>query len=274
MSRFNATREDFFAPVEVLPLSQIAPGFTTNSQNANVVLVNTPEGEKKVVGHVSDRYGVTCNSKVIAPFEDWMKSQGLEYTARFLHNEHRQFHVDFVIENAGVAEINGVDSLKPRIRINTSYDGTVKHSVCFGSYRLICSNGMMGVGYDNVIKIKHTKGKVGKVAADRVSDMFGQFLEGFQVQTEVYAPLYDRKIDNLEEAAESIANISKFPVRMVEGAVHIAQMEAAQLGQDVTAWLLMQGFNYQLNHAEAKVEEKVRMELDVAVQRAVLTTYA
>lgn len=69
------------------------------------------------------------------------------------------------------------DIVKPMINIVQSFDGSKSYHIFFSMLRLICTNGMMGIGKESIMNIRHTKSMPDRVklAETAMTNALGYF---------------------------------------------------------------------------------------------------
>jgi len=202
------------------------------------------------------------NRELILPVYEKMKSifgeTGFKTEARSYDD--KRFYVRFTIEDSLHTVLTG-DKICPEVVIRNSYDGTVKQMVGMGYVRQICANGLMAFTSDVTVSVKHSK----KFGAIHLEPIFKK-LENMEVKLDQFKRLSDRIVtpEELAKITEEIRTKPgiKYPKKMIDSAVLTAKKERYQLGSQLSAWLVYNGFNYPLNHYATKLlpEEVSRID--------------
>lgn len=257
-----------YLPVEKVPSGTISPGYEFPTGINNAIVVNLPDGTKKVVNYVSDIYHLVKNQDVIPPFlQEIQKFWKVETLVR--HVGYSQFFVDFILKNDDLKiKILKDDLIFPRIRLGNSYDSKVKYNFAIGFLRQICGNGMT-VPYGPEFKIKklHTPSLSDLTSFEAVMEMTSNFLKTTDTISEVYYELANHKVKSVETRIDDVFDETGFPASLREDVLERAKIEMSQLKlTQANDWLVYNAFNYQLNHSEdvnIKEIKKEQIDLDV-----------
>lgn len=249
----------------LFPVKKVeVPGLSL-SHCAYDVIVDTPKGDLRV-NSCSKGYSLVPLEELLIPFEEKMDAS-FNYDVIYRHKDHSQFFIDYIIDHPLTF---GEDTIKPKIRVNHSYTGTLKFTFLFGAYRLICSNGLI-IAEEEITRIirKHTLNFDGEATGLR---MIGAIQSGLakwpemQKQVEV---LSDMPVGNFTKTFKKIATKVDFPTSLSSQVRERMLYEVGRLGTDNNLWLLYNSMNYQLNHNDTslRMQETNRQKVDMKLNK-------
>jgi len=175
---------------------------------------------KDILGVVGTNYQIIQNNIAFATFDTLCKDYNMNFNNSYLINHGATVIVEGTLN--GKITIRKGDEVLRKIRISNSFDGTSGFSVDFYSYRLICSNGLMGVARDRKASIRHTLNAEARIMqAMTILARSTQYFESFEHNCQILAQkMMDTKMvnafldgmfsekettrtDNIKEAVES-----------------------------------------------------------------------
>lgn len=231
------------------------------------IITQTKQGPM-VVNACSKNYELIPNKELIMPVYNRIAT---EHDIKLVVRQfgHSKFYVDFIFLDSK-ASVMKKDTIYPRVRLNNSYDGSVKYSYDYGFYRLVCENGLMvpekGAEYRQM-KLMHTPRAGDGRALELTLESVESFLGDWKKLLKQYDPLLERKL-KMDEALKRMEEIREegiFPARSMELATGQLQKEA-NLGLPVTDFLLYNAMNYALHsnpnssmktHKADKIDRKI-----------------
>lgn len=255
----NELKEAILFDVELFNAKDVLPQFQHQVDNSKILIDTTND---RILNYCSPQYHLEPNSEFIIPmYNELSKLYDVDIEYRVESNA--RFFVDFKIMNRDIEILKG-DKLNPVISFQNSYNNSLKRQYGLYYWRQICTNGMMGFVKEFESSRKH-------------SGFFGvnfeaihEILNPDRLKSEKFNLLTDRRLNRVEAQSiiDRIGNSSKvqFPKRLIEGVLPKAEEEAKELGQSsLNNWLLYNGFNFQLNHADIKLAYDTRVKVDKAV---------
>jgi hypothetical protein len=156
----------------------------------------------------------------------------------------------------------------PRVRMNNSYDGSVKYSFSFGFYRLVCSNGLsvpiQGLESRD-FKLRHTPG-TGSMALQKTMDAIDIFVEKAPEVIKAYNPLvkktlsWEAALKRIEEVIED----TPFPKKKAEDVIRRLEKEK-EMGFIVNDFLIYNALNHTLYQGESRMKTHKQDKVDAKV---------
>lgn len=255
-------------PVEKVKSEELFPGYEFTPQQAYTVVVKE-RNKKLIVNHCSKQYHLVPNAEIIKPLAKIFSEDTIEIVGTERFGSRFSFDILFKEDTINVGT---KDPIIPRLRINNSYDGRVKYSFILGFYRMICSNGMVipaeGFEEHNVeIKMRHTPSLGEYVEEELLTGMIQDFKSGIKNFSKPYVELQKKKVKSLEDIVQDVIDSTKFPSRRGEEVMErIVEEQGQTHTKQLNAWLVYNGFNYQLNHSEdIKMDEHKKERIDQQV---------
>jgi hypothetical protein len=264
---FDQLKALFFG-VEKVPNENLFkdPEITFNSNLTHSIVVQTAKGPK-IVKSCSKGYGLMSNEELMSPIIERLEGK-YNVEAKVTQFNHSKFYTDFIIKDKEIPIIKK-DMIFPRIRMNNSYDGSVKYQFSFGFYRLVCENGMTapvtGMQSNN-IKLRHTPGNsVG--AMDKTMKAIEVFLEQAPEIAKGYQDLAKTKL-NWEKAMELVEKVleeTKFPKKAKDEAIARLTLEHGTMDLPLSEYLVYNALNYALykSSSNMKTHKKDRIDMQV-----------
>jgi hypothetical protein len=246
-------------------VSQVPFHLPNGSQTRFLANVRDDNGE--VLGCVSDRYEVLQNSDMLGASEDLFKAEGFSNFKRktVCTNGGARIRAIYDFPDHGFKLSNGND-LTFRLKVQNSFDGSLRASFQVGLVRLVCTNGLAlpvaAVGMSR----KHTQ----HLDPNGLREAFARSINAFKES----APLFNRMIETRltqEEGNSILLNFEKSKVmseRMREGIQ--AVWERPTYAEDSTR-NLFNLYNATTQHLTHSVEGK-RFELAERVNTGVLNS--
>lgn len=197
MSNNSDSLSRLFAPVSKVELSSILPGKSFPRANDHAIL----DQNGNILSFCSSSYNLRENSTLYKPLEGLMKEQKIPFDRKIKVVDNTKFYVDYIIRDR-VKSLT-VNDILPKFSIWNSYDGTLKTTIKFGFYRVVCSNGLTRpVGSTVNIASKHRKAVKAEDGMDlslatnnNILDSVKLFLTEVKQDMEVYEQLNQIKAD-------------------------------------------------------------------------------
>lgn len=238
------------------------------SPHLDHLIITHPSSGPLIVNACSKNYELIPNKDLIMPVYNRIATEhDIKLVVRQFGNA--KFYVDFIFMDSK-ASVMKKDTIYPRVRLNNSYDGSVKYSYDYGFYRLVCSNGLMvpekGTEYRQM-KLMHTPKAGDGRALELTLESVEKFLGDWKKLLSQYDPLLEKrmKMDEALKRMEEIREEGIFPARSMEIAIGQLQKEV-NLGLPINDFLLYNALNYALHnnpnsnmktHKADKIDRKI-----------------
>lgn len=242
--------------VELFDAKDVLPGYKHQNDNSKILIDTSND---RILNYCSPQYTLERNSEFIIPMYNEL-SKFYEVDIEYRIENNARFFVDFKIANRDIEIIKG-DKVNPVVSFQNSYNNSLKRSYGLYYYRQVCTNGMMGFLAEFEESRKHS----GNFNVD--FDLIHNHLNPNRLHNEKFAILTDRQLSR-QEAEKIVKTVEdnpkfSFPKRLLSDVITQAKKEAEQLGEkNLSSWLLYNGFNYQLNHADIKLAYDTRVKID------------
>lgn len=223
----------------------------------------------KVLSNCSGNYSLVENDQLIEPIVELAQSVLGEVQITAKSYDNRRFYVD-IVGDRKLYEVTKNDKICPLISIKNSYDGTVKQGYSLSYYRQICSNGMKGFAKEYSTESKHSKDK------DILADLHKLERDLMNVKSKLdeFKRMADRQMtpDELDTLLEDFktSHSIQYPKRLLETVPEIIGKEQEILKTPLNAWLVYNGFNNALMHAETKMLPEDKEKIDRRVLNHIL----
>jgi hypothetical protein len=274
---------DVFVNAAMLPFEKVCD-YPSKQGMENVILSNG-----KIVNIVSDSYGFINNEDLFKGFENILNIEGINFEVQYKNVNDCQFIGDYFLEGEQKVGSNykGSDIIKPKIRLQNSYDGKLLLSGYFGFFRQVCSNGLHVHKNELAFKIRRTKEQV-QIVFPRMSQMLEDYRNNEMIKIHTsFEELANIKLNaNIEDAVKDIADnlkIFKFeksdknpePSKQSQFVIDTIIKESNHFQTEPTAWLLYNAFNEWIyNDNYNSKDEGTRKNLDVKLFEYVENVYA
>lgn len=185
-----------------------------------------------------------------------------------LNEDDCRFSVDFVINNKEV-KVADKDILKLMVKARNSYDGTQRASIEFLAFRQVCSNGLCAWTTYNAPGINKNVLKHNTNTAQLVQGL-GHSLEALNIEVDKFKAFTDRMVTGAEmdvvlKTLQEFKGTVSFPKRIISEVPAKISQEMKDLGtQNLSAWLLYNGFNYFLSHDKRiNLKDNIKSQIDI-----------
>ena len=243
---FSTTKESLNSilfDVEKVENPAIAQGYNTLSTEQFAVIGQTGENEETILNYCSDRYSLVKNSEIYPELEKLlsMHPKTKDFNRHVTNRNNVNFMVRYTFPTLET-KINKNDSIMAGFDVWNSYDGKRNFGGSIFEYRLICSNGMMGMA--QLLKISNRHTEVVKEAVERMFIEAVSAIEAFEMQSAKYELLAQNKQQaQWEERLTTIAEKSGI-VKFHEEAKAIVRAEAKELyNGEVNDFLIYNALN-------------------------------
>lgn len=232
------------------------------------VIVAEYEGVPKVVNQCGKDYELVANKDLFTPMVKSLQDEYPDMNVKIKgFNSPSKFYVDFIIQGHPLAMGGKLkkDDVFPRIRVNNSYDGSVKFGYDMGFHRITCDNGASVPIKDarTFGNFMHTPG-IGtgseeeiQKAVTKLMDTTQEFLSMAATLIKGYDPLKENTHKNLQAGISRIAEVVEditYPKKAVEIAAAQLEKEITQ-GFELNDWLVYNAMNYALyNNPDSRME--------------------
>lgn len=263
----NTNHDLAFLPVEKVLLTDLLPGFKTNSYNSHLIIVDG----NRIVNSCSDRYTLLPNRDIIEPLMDLLKANlpdgDIKLTSKVYQDAIFNFHLTINSHPIEMGKKYNMDTLYPSITIDNSYNGKRKLSYLFSIMRKVCTNGMMiPVELFPAATFMHTP-EEGEIATSKVMELFTTFMENLGIFIEPFEELRATPVFNIHHRVDEVIEATKFPVSLRDDVIERISLERHQLNLPLTQWVVYNGFNYLLNHSEnIEMAPYKRQRIDSEIQ--------
>lgn len=248
-------------------VTQVPFHLPTGEQTRFLANVRTDNGE--VLGCVSDRYEILQNSDMLGASEDLFKSNGFANFKRktVCTNGGARIRAIYDFPDHGFKLANG-NELTFRLKVQNSFDGSLRASFQVGLVRLICTNGLAVP----VAAVGMTRKHTASLDASVLAGAFERSITAFKES----APLFNRMIESRMTQAQGnsiLLGLEKSKVmseRMREGVQAIWERPTYSEDSDRNLFNLYNSVTQHLTHS---VEAK-RFELAERVNTGTLTAFS
>ena len=244
-----------FFPVEKDKSSYLFKGFQFARGISHTIY---RPGIFKVLNHCSGDYCLNSNESLIMPvYEQMIKRYGENaITVKVRNIEDKKFYVSLII-NTTLHKVQAGDMVNPTVEIQNSYDGSLRSRVAMGYNRVICTNGMMAFTKEMQVMKKHVSGEI---QIGNLSPFFGKI----DNQIANFTKLTDRRLTpkEMKLLMDRIKTHTSFPKGLLKEVPETIAREQQRLDVPLNLWMLYNGFNYQLNHADTKKPPEFRGKID------------
>lgn len=226
----SETLKKLFAPVSKVELGSILPGKKFPRANDHAIL----DEHGNILSFCSSTYNLRENETLYKPLEKMMKEQKIPFDRKISIVDGTKFYVDYIIRDR-VKSLT-VNDILPKFSVWNSYDGTLKTTLKFGFYRVVCSNGLTRpVGNTVNISKKHRKAAAAEDGMDlsiasnsEIINSVQLFLSEVKQDMEVYEQMNQVKADvsKILQVSEKL----KFSKNILETAVERFNMETSTKG--------------------------------------------
>jgi hypothetical protein len=246
----------------------------------NVILSNG-----KIVNIVSDSYGFINNEDLFKGFENILNIEGINFEVQYKNVNDCQFIGDYFLEGEQKVGSNykGSDIIKPKIRLQNSYDGKLLLSGYFGFFRQVCSNGLHTHKNELAFKIKRTQNNL-LATPDKLVQMLDEYRNNTMIEIKsIFDELSKVELTDLNKAVRELsekvdiltfANKKDIPTEKAVAVIDTIRRESNELKTKPNAWLLYNAFNELLYNDELNFKnEGMRKDLDMKLFAEVQGSY-
>lgn len=266
MSNLKKDLKPIFFPVEKVDASTVMVSDLTFNPQLTHFIVTEQKGVRTVVNACSKNYHLISNEELMTPLVERLEKE-YKVEARVTQTKNARFYVDFIIKDLAL-EVIKKDMIFPRIRMNNSYDGSVRYSFYFGFFRLVCLNGMTAPVKElssGDFKLRHTPG-TGGTALERTMESIEIFLDDAPKIIKGYQDLAKGKLtmDACMERIQEVIDNTKFPQKKMEKVLERLNIEK-ELGLPLNDFIVYNAFNHALYNdgSKAKMHKKDRLDQQI-----------
>jgi hypothetical protein len=260
---YKALKGIFFPVKKVAAYNYLREGVKSLPHLNHLIIAETPTGPL-IVNACSENYELISNEKLITPIVDGLEKHH-DLKIKLTSFSHSKFYVDFAVQDKKMKVLEK-DTILPRIRLNNSYDGSIRYSFEYGFYRVVCSNGL-SVPEGDVVKENFMHTPSAGQAVEKTMKSIEQFIEDAQELVQGFKPLTKKNysITEATQRMEEVAEEVGYPKKSVEDAVARLQVEMNS-GFKVNDYLVYNAMNYALynkpdskmkTHKQDKVDHKI-----------------
>lgn len=219
----------------------------------------------------SQDYGLISNQALILPIWDAIAQDWPDINCRVSMYDYAQFYIDIWFEGRPLRGASKKDALFPRLRINNSYNGSVKFSFDLGLWRLICGNGATAPVPESTksgIFMHTSQLKEDGSAAELVMEKMTSFMKDAKKIVRGYDPLIEHTLSE-GAAVDRILEVQQntdYPKKLTELAMERLSWEANELKQPINDYLVYNAMNYALfntNESSLPTHKKDKKDQEV-----------
>ncbi len=260
-----------FVRAAMLPFKDVAE-YPSIKGMENVVISNG-----KIVNVVSDNYGFISNQDFFGGFEEKLKAEHIKFTPVYKNVNDVQFVADYFLEGELFVgdKKRYPDVIKPKIRLQNSYDGKITLAGYFGFFRQVCSNGLHVMKDELAFKLRRTAKNI-EIVFPSMSEMLESYKKNEMVKLHrSFEVLSETPVTDVQELVKHLVNsngIFKFeasdknPEPGSNGRIVLNTVanESQILKTVPNAWIVYNAVNEWIyNDAINKKDEGARKDLDV-----------
>lgn len=235
-------------------------------------LANVRTDTNEVLGCVSDRYELLQNETLVGSSEKLFADRNMKFNRRMVvTGGGSRFRAIYDFPDIG-GKVNGQD-LTLRLKVQNSFDGSLRASFQVGMFRLICSNGLaVPVNAIGMTK-KHTASLdvdfVGR-SLDNAVQSFHNALPTFSAMSRIPVSTKEGKliISNLVERKIGLSE------RVAAGVQSIWESPTHHEDRERNLWNLYNSFTQHLTHDVEGNSRRPKFELAERVNSGVLNAFA
>jgi hypothetical protein len=275
-----------FAPVSKVELSSIIKKRKFPRANDHAIL----DEHGNILSFCSSTYNLRENQTLYTPLEELMKEGKIPFDRKISIVDGTKFYVDYIIRDR-VKSLT-VNDILPKFSIWNSYDGTLKTTLKFGFYRVVCSNGLTRpVGNTVNIARKHRKAAAAEDGMDlsiasnsTIIESVKTFLSEVKQDMQVYEQMNQVAADVNKILA--VAEKLKFSKNLLDTAVERFNMETSTKrsltyinengelvtheGSPLTLYTVYNALNYAIYNCNQKELPEAKLKRDQLVLAEVL----
>ncbi len=187
------------------------------------------DAKGNILNFCSSSYNLRSNDSLYKPLEELMEKEKMKFDRKVNIVGGVKFYVDYIIRNKiGSPTVN---DLLPKFSIWNSYDGTLKTTIKFGFYRLICTNGLTRPhGEEMNISKKHRISAnaeedmdISLVSNDKILEGIQTFLGDIKKDMAIFEKMNSKKAD--VNAILKISEKLNFSKKLITTAVERFNLE-------------------------------------------------
>lgn len=278
--------QQLYAPVKKVELSSILPGKEFPRACDHAIL----DKKGNILSFCSNSYNLRSNSTLFKPLEELMTENKIPFDRKIKIVDGTKFYVDYILRER--VKSRTVNDILPKFSIWNSYDGTVKTTMKFGFYRVVCSNGLVRPHGTQVNIAKKHRKALGEedgidISLSKESEILTSvksFLMDTKKDMEVYEQLNKAKAD--VQKILKIADKLNFSKRLLETSVERFELETStnksltyvnengeivtHEGSPATLYTVYNAINYAIYNCNPKELPQAKLKRDELVLAEVL----
>ena len=245
-----STLEQIYQPVIKRKVSELIPGIQVNPSNEYAVIINPGTENARIVNFCSKKYHLVENRVVFEPIIELFSGKFKVEPQTKLINGGAITRLDLILKDQKV-NMEGVDSLHPKLSFYNSYDGSMKFQMTAAIYRQVCTNGMCipeGAGIH--VKGLHTEALEKMLNPEYLLDSANDLINRFEEAIYPFRELEAQKVRrSFEDRVVDVIEETGFPGTYRENIVDRVKLEMEKNKIAIcNDYYVYNGFNYQLNH--------------------------
>lgn len=278
--------KQLYQKVEKVKLDSLFPKYQFPKGNDHAIV----DSNGNILNFCSSSYSLRHNSTLHKPLEELLKKNKMDFEQKIQIVNGVKFYVDYILKDK--IKSPTVNDIVPKFTIMNSYDGTLKTTIRFGFYRVICGNGLSRpCGTESIFAKKHRKPietedqDLSSVSPEDILEGIKEFIKSIKDDTAIYEKLHAKKADAgiIIKVAEKL-RLSK---NVLETANNRFELETTQKGTltyvneegkvvkhkgyNPTLYVVYNAINYALYNTNLKEFPEVKMKRDKAVLAEVLS---
>lgn len=265
--------QEILFDVKKVETKSILPMYATNSENEFAIIGKFKDNSEKILNFCAERYTLMDNSRIYPELEKLFTSNQStkDFTRIVRSKEDALFDVNYSFPKVKGLVGNSKDGLIAGANIGNSYNGKRVLTGSIFANRLVCTNGLWGVGSILDVKNRHTD--IVEVAVQRLFIEILESINTFSRQIEQFNLLASSTVLDWQSKTIEIAEktgIKKFHA----DAISIIKNESNEFyGGVVNDWLIYNGLNQIITKdVYNKKTTEVRQSIDKKLYANILAT--
>lgn len=236
----------------------------------------------------SNDYGLLPNENFFGEFENKLDEAGINYITRSVNRRNRNFAVDYILDDSNLhtnVKGNNKDRIRPFMRAQTSYDGSLQTEGWFGFFREICSNGLHITEKSQIkFKLRH-RGNLVEIVMPHIEELIAYFMDNeyfslhkkFEVLAEKSLKT-DAELENFVKFVAGKTSLFKYekseknpeePSQRAQLIIDTVHAEAKSLGVTPNLWLGYNAFNEYI-HTNTNKDFRLQANADKSLFETVM----
>lgn len=278
--------QQLYAPVKKVELNSIFPGREFPRACDHAIM----DKKGNILSFCSNSYNLRSNSTLFKPLEELMTENKIPFDRKIKIVDGTKFYVDYILRER--VKSRTVNDILPKFSIWNSYDGTVKTTMKFGFYRVVCSNGLVRPHGTQVNIAKKHRKALGEedgidISLTKESEILTS-VKGFLMDTKKDMEVYEQmnKVKADVQRILKIADKLKFSKKLLDTSVERFELETStnksltyvnengeivtHEGSPATLYTVYNAINYAIYNCNPKELPQAKLKRDELVLAEVL----